>query len=353
MREQANVHHERHDHAEFDFAVHGQHRADHAHDHVTEVADEVHERHHQAGEELALPAGDVQIIVVFLELFDGVLFAAVCLDHGVACVHFLNVSVHISQRDLLSGEVLLRGDHDHAHDHQAKQRGTDGAQRHDHVVVEHHDERADEQRDRSDQRSDRLAERLADRVHIVGDAAEHIAVADLVEVFERQAINLLADRLTQLLRGALRNVGHQPALQVAQQRVPNIQRDKQPCDVRDGIHIDRVHDRPAMHHGRQPLRDLVGHVFELVRSDNLADRAGRTQNQGENHHRNVVTAEFRQFAHHTAEILRLFHGSARASHWSSCHVGPPLQRFNSSSLNCDSAICRYTSQLSSSSWCVP
>ena len=147
LREQTNVHHERHDHAEFDLAVHGQHRADHAHDHVTEVADEVHERHHQSGEELALPAGDVQIIVVFLELFDGVLFAAIRLDHGVAGVHFLNVPVHISQRDLLSGEVLLRGDHDYAHDHQAKQRGTDGAQRHDHVVVEHHDERADEQRD--------------------------------------------------------------------------------------------------------------------------------------------------------------------------------------------------------------
>ena len=65
----------------------------------------------------------------------------------MAGVHFLNVPVHISQRDLLSGEVLLRGDHDHAHDHQAKQRGTDGAQRHNHVVVEHHDERADEQRD--------------------------------------------------------------------------------------------------------------------------------------------------------------------------------------------------------------
>ena len=79
---------------------------------------------------------------------------------------------------------------------QYEQRGADGAQRHGHVVVEHHDERAEEQRDRCDQRADRLAERLSDRVDVVGDAAQHVAVADFVEIFQRQAIDFLADRLT-------------------------------------------------------------------------------------------------------------------------------------------------------------
>ena len=48
LGEQADVHHERDDHAEFDLPVHGERRTDHAHDHVAEVADEVHQRHHQA-----------------------------------------------------------------------------------------------------------------------------------------------------------------------------------------------------------------------------------------------------------------------------------------------------------------
>ena len=196
LREQADVHHERHDHAEFDLAVHGEHRADHAHHHVAEVADEVHDRHHQAGQELAFPAGHVQVFVVLLELLDGAFLAAVCLDHGVAGVHFLDVAVDVAERHLLAGEVLLRHLHDHAHDDQAEQRGADGAQRHGHVVVEHHDERAEEQRDRCDERADRLAERLSDRVDVVGDAAQHVAVADFVEIFQRQAIDFLADRLT-------------------------------------------------------------------------------------------------------------------------------------------------------------
>ena len=222
LGEQADVHHERHDHAEFDLAVHGERRAHHAHDHVAEVADEVHERHHQAGEELALPAGDVQVVVVFFEACDGVLFAAVGLDHGVAGVHLLHVAVHVAQGDLLLGEVFLRDLHDQAHDDQAEQRGADGAQRHDHVVVEHHDQRAEEQRDGGDERAERLAERLADGVHIVGDAAEHVAVAGVVEVFERQLVDFRADRFAQLLCGALCHVRHQPALHVAQHRIAHV-----------------------------------------------------------------------------------------------------------------------------------
>ena len=196
LGEQADVHHERHDHAEFDLAIHGERRAHHAHDHVAEIADEVHQRHHQAGQELALPAGNVQVVVVLFEALDGVLFAAICLDHGVAGVHLLHVPVHVAERDLLLGEVFLRDLHDQAHHDQAEQRGADGAQRHGHVVVEHHDERAEEQRDRCDERADRLAERLSDRVDVVGDAAQHVAVADFVEIFQRQAIDFLADRLT-------------------------------------------------------------------------------------------------------------------------------------------------------------
>ena len=49
------------------------------------------------------PAGHVQVVVVLLELLDGAFLAAVCLDHGVAGVHFLDVAVDVAERHLLGG----------------------------------------------------------------------------------------------------------------------------------------------------------------------------------------------------------------------------------------------------------
>ena len=54
LGEQSNVHHERNDHTKLDLAIHRKHSANHAHNHVAEIADEIHQRHHQAGKELAL-----------------------------------------------------------------------------------------------------------------------------------------------------------------------------------------------------------------------------------------------------------------------------------------------------------
>ena len=61
--EQPDVDHEGDDDAEGDVSVQGEERADDADGDVAEVPDKVHHRHHQAGEELALPAGIVELFV--------------------------------------------------------------------------------------------------------------------------------------------------------------------------------------------------------------------------------------------------------------------------------------------------
>ena len=119
LRKQADIHHERHDHAELDLAVHGERGTHHAHHHIAEITDEVHQRHHQTRQELRLPAGIVQIRVVALEPTNRICLAVVCLDDGVTGVHLFHMAVHITQRDLLAGEVLLRGLHNDHHDDQA------------------------------------------------------------------------------------------------------------------------------------------------------------------------------------------------------------------------------------------
>ena len=214
LREQANVEHERHDHAEFDRAVHRERRADHAHDDVAEVAHEVHHWQHEARDELALPSRVVQVVVVAFESADRIGLAAEGLDHGVPAVHLLHMAVHVAERHLLLDEVLLREPHHDEHEHHAEQGRAHCAQCQDPVVREHHDERAHEQRDRRDERAEGLPERLAHRVHVVRDAAHHVAGAVLVEVFERQLVHLHVDGRAQALRRALRDGGHHPALRV-------------------------------------------------------------------------------------------------------------------------------------------
>ena len=61
--EQPDVDHEGDDDAEGDLSVQGEKRADDADGDVTQVPDKVHHRHHQAGEELALPAGIVELLI--------------------------------------------------------------------------------------------------------------------------------------------------------------------------------------------------------------------------------------------------------------------------------------------------
>ena len=284
-------------------------------------------------------------------------------------VHLLDVAVDVAQSRLLPGEVLLGGLHDDHHDDQADEAGTDGAQGHDHVVVEHHHQRAHEQRRRGDQRAERLAQRLADGVHIVGDAGQHVAVADLVEVFERQPVDLDRDRFAQPLGGALGDVGHHPALHIAEHGVSRVQGHQRPGDVAHRAEIDRAHHRSAVDDGGQTFDDLVGHVLELVRADDLADGADRAQDECDDDDGKIVAAVVHEFAHDFAEIMGLFDG-APAAHWSSWHgvqsfslcLAPPVRgcprggmpyAVSSDWLSWDSAIWRYTSQCSSSSRCVP
>ena len=151
LREETDVQHERHDDTEFDAPAHREPRADDAHDDISEVTDEVHHRHHQAGKELALPPRLVQVVVVALEPADRVRLAAERLDDRVPAVHLLDVTVDVAERRLLLDEVPLREPHDDEHEHHAQQARRDRAQREQPVVREHHDQCAEEQRDRGDQ----------------------------------------------------------------------------------------------------------------------------------------------------------------------------------------------------------
>ena len=108
LGERADVLDEGLDVADGDRAADGQPAAEDAHGHVAQVADEVHDRHHHAREELRLPGRAVEHVVVAVELLDAPLLAVERLHHDVPAVHLLDVAVDVAEIVLLLPEVLLR-----------------------------------------------------------------------------------------------------------------------------------------------------------------------------------------------------------------------------------------------------
>ena len=88
------------------------------HCHIAQVAHKVHDGHHKAREELAFPCGFVQLIVGGVEVCQYHGFAVKRLDHIVAGVDLLDLTVDHAQRSLLCLEVLLAELDHHQHQRQ-------------------------------------------------------------------------------------------------------------------------------------------------------------------------------------------------------------------------------------------
>ena len=108
-------------------------------------------------------------------------------------------------------------------------------------------------------------------------------------------------------------------MHVAKHGVAHVQGHQSPGDTADRVEIDRVHHRLAVNDGRQALDDFVGHVLELVRADDLADGAGRAQDERDDDDGKIVAAIVHELAHDFAEVVGLF-GGAPTAHWSSWHL---------------------------------
>ena len=101
-----------------DNAVCSKNAAHDGHCHIAQVAHKVHDGHHKAREELALPCGFVQLIVGGVEVCQYHGLPVEGLDHVVAGVDLLDLTVDHAQRGLLCLEVLLAELDHHQHQRQ-------------------------------------------------------------------------------------------------------------------------------------------------------------------------------------------------------------------------------------------
>ena len=192
--------------------------AQNAHAHIAQVADKIQNRHHQPGQKLGLTRVFVQFVVHLFKLTQRRFFAVKRLHHKVPAVHFLHMAVERTQRVLLVHKVFLRALY-HAFYHQQRQRQHQQRhQRHRQGNADHHHQNAHQRCPGRDQLRNGLVQRLRNRVHIVGNSAQHIAMAGSVKIFERHTVDLLRNIPPQPVGHLLRDAGGDVSLNVLKQR---------------------------------------------------------------------------------------------------------------------------------------
>ena len=211
--------------ADGDGAVGGKDAADDGDRYIAEVAHKVHDGHHQAGKELALPRGFIQLVVGGVEVGEDIGLPVERLDDVVAGVDLLDLTVHDAQCCLLCLKILLAELDDQHHQCQRDRQDEQGDQGHFGADGEHHDEDAHHRGDAGNELGDALVQALAEGVDIVGDTGKHFADGALFKVGEGQAVDLFADLLAEIVADLLREVRHQPALQEAERRRAEVHRE--------------------------------------------------------------------------------------------------------------------------------
>ena len=169
--EQANVQDKGYDHAKFDGSIHRQQRSHHAHRHIGDIADDVHQRLHHAGQELGTPVGIVHGGIQPIEPIAHAAFGTADAHDLMTGIHFFHIAVQFAQTLLPRGEVPLGSGHNQHQRRHAEERYAQRDQRQPPFGEKHHDQTADELRRRADDRGQAVGQSLLQGGYIVGDAA--------------------------------------------------------------------------------------------------------------------------------------------------------------------------------------
>ena len=167
--------------------------ADHRDRHIGQVPDDLHDRHHNARQELGPQPGPVELLVLGVEPRARIGRAPVGAHQGVAGEGLLHAHVQLPGPGPLRGEGLLRARPDHA-EHDAHERQDD--ERHQGQPPgdrQHHGHHPHHGQHGGHRAGQGLLEGVGDIVDVVGEAAEELAALDAVEVGQGQAVDLGLD----------------------------------------------------------------------------------------------------------------------------------------------------------------
>ena len=322
--EQAHIQDERDDHADIDDALDREDRAEHAHGDIGQVADDIHERLHDAGQELRTPVRVVNSVVQRVKGLADRLCRAGNAHDLVAGIHFLDIAVQFAEAFLPGGKVFLRTGHNEHNEQKAHERNAQRGKRQPPLGHEHHDEAAGKLRRGGDDCRQAVGQSLLERGDIVGDAAENIALCMKVEVFLRHPVDLFGQLRAHTVGHFERDARHDIVLDEAKERAQAVNDGKQYADSCNGCKINAA-EQAVGHDGR----DLT----DLIRADDGQHGAERRQHERQNDDAEAP-------AHIRAQVVQSAFG-IRFFCWT--HIGPHLDAppfLSSSSLSCDMAISR-------------
>ena len=285
-------------------------RTHHDDAHVTHVTHQAHKRHHQARQELRTPATNKEAVVLTVELFDRGLGAVEHLNDVLAGKVLLDNAVDGAQNLLLLAEVRLREVNHYGQDNRGGRQREHGDAGKRQADRKHHDEHADNLRDRRDELRHALVERLAERIDVVGDAAEHVALAVAVEVAHRHDGNLGGDLLAHAVADLLRDASHEPALDEAANRTCQIQAEQKAERLGDPGKVDIA---GAVDLGNQALEQFGRNLAEHLGPHNVKDDRAHCKGDGGKHGNLVLADIAEQLPHGALKVLGLF-ATAHATH---------------------------------------
>ena len=194
--------------ADGDPAMDGEITAQYAHGHIAQIAHKAEHRLHQAGQELAAPAGCIELFVHLVEGFPAAFFPVEQPHHIVAAVHLFDVAVHMAQVFLLGPEVPLAAANHQGDDEEGQRQGDQAGQGHPSADGEHHHKDTQKGGDGGDHLGQALVQGGGDGVHIVGDQTEGFAVGGLVIKGQGQAVHFFVDLIPQLVGDLLGYAAH-------------------------------------------------------------------------------------------------------------------------------------------------
>ena len=241
---------------------------------IGQIPDDLHDRHHEAGQELGAQAGAVELLVLGVEPLARVPHTTVGAHQGVTGEGLLDTHVQTPGLGPLHGEGLLGArpddtEHD-GHERQDDQR-RQGQLPRDRQHHGHHPEHGQNGPQRAGQR---LLKRVGDVVDVVGDAAEQFAALDAVEVGQRQVVDLGLDVCAQPEHRPDRDAVEDEALEPGQHGRTDVDRQGEQQDPAQSAVIDARAGQEI--HGADHVRHLA-----VARGDQALDRLllGRARRQ--------------------------------------------------------------------------